>query len=335
MTSYLNTLDNHILLEQKYHPEATGELSNLLYKLGLAFKVISNEIRRAGINDIFGYIGHNNIHGEAVKKLDKFANETLINAAISTGQLCALGSEETQGAIHITSGKNEGKYVLVFDPLDGSSNIEAGISIGTIFSIYKRKSPDNEVSTIEDLLQPGIEQVVAGYVIYGSSTILMYTSGHGVNGFTLDTTLGEFLHTYHNVKIPESSNQYSVNEGYYHMFSPGVQKYLDWVKEIDKKTDRPYTSRYIGTMVADVHRIIHYGGIFMYPATTKNPNGKLRLVYECNPLSFIVEAAGGYSIDGKNRILEVKPENLHQRIPIFIGSINNVKKVAEFIEKYG
>jgi len=323
-TSFM-TIARHIIEEQSKHPGATGELSKLLHDLSLAAKVISLEVNKAGLVDIIGFTGDNNVHGEQVKKLDILAHDMLIKAMDHGGHLCVMASEEEEDIIQIPKKFNIGKYVLLFDPLDGSSNIDANISIGTIFSIYRRISPDGTPGTMEDCLQPGINQVAAGYIVYGSSTMLVYTAGAGVHGFTLDPAFGEFLLSHSNIQTPKKSKIYSINEGNYLYWHPGLKKYIKYLQEEDTTTSRPYSSRYIGSMVADIHRNLLYGGIFMYPADSRNPNGKLRLQYECNPMAFIVEQAGGRATNGKKRIMEIKPEKLHQRIPIFIGSEEDVR----------
>src|SRR5690606_34746822 len=327
------TLARFIIEQEKLHPEATGELSKLLHDLSLAAKVISLEVNKAGLADLLGFTGDINVQGEEVKKLDVFAHRMMFNAMDHGGHLCVMSSEEEEDIIHITKKFKVGKYVLIFDPLDGSSNIDANISIGTIFSIFKRVSPDGQPGTLEDCLQEGYKQIAAGYIVYGSSTIMVYTAGHGVHGFTLDPSFGEFLLSQENIRIPKKGKIYSINEGNYLYWHPGLKKYIKWLQEEDKATGRPYTSRYIGSMVADIHRNLLYGGIFMYPADSRNPNGKLRLMYECNPMAFIVEAAGGRATNGKQRILEIKPTSLHQRTPIFIGSEDDVKMVEEFMAK--
>jgi fructose-1,6-bisphosphatase I len=327
------TLARFIIEQEKLHPEATGELSKLIHDLSLAAKVISLEVNKAGLADILGFTGDINVQGEEVKKLDVFAHRMMFNAMDHGGHLCVMASEEEEDIIHIPKKFKVGKYVLLFDPLDGSSNIDANISIGTIFSIFKRCSPDGQPGTLEDCLQEGYKQVAAGYIVYGSSTIMVYTAGHGVHGFTLDPSFGEFLLSQENIRIPRKGKIYSINEGNYLYWHPGLKKYIKWLQEEDKETERPYTSRYIGSMVADIHRNMLYGGIFMYPADSRNPNGKLRLMYECNPMSFIVEAAGGRASNGKQRILDIKPTSLHQRTPIFIGSEEDVKKVESFMAK--
>ncbi|MEP0860538.1 MAG: class 1 fructose-bisphosphatase [Ignavibacterium sp.] len=328
-----NTLARHIYEEERKYPEATGELSDLLHDLSLAAKVISLEVNKAGLVDILGFTGSSNVHGEEVKKLDVYAHEMLIKAMDHGGHLCVMASEEDEDIIHIPPEFYIGKYVLLFDPLDGSSNIDANVSIGTIFSIYRRVSPGDGPGTIEDCLQPGFKQVAAGYIIYGSSTIFVYTAGNGVHGFTLDPSFGEFILSHPNIKTPKKGKIYSINEGNYLYWHPGLKKYIKWLQEEDKSTGRPYSSRYIGSMVADIHRNLLYGGIFMYPADIRNPNGKLRLMYECNPMAFIVEQAGGRASDGKRRILEIQPEKLHQRVPIFIGSEEDVLMVEKFLRE--
>jgi fructose-1,6-bisphosphatase I len=325
------TLGRHIIEEQEKYEGATGELSKLLHDLSLAAKIISLEVNKAGLVDIIGFTGDNNVHGEQVKKLDMLAHDMLIKAMDHGGHLCVMASEEEEDIIQIPQKFNIGKYVLLFDPLDGSSNIDANISIGTIFSIYRRVSPDDGPGTMKDCLQPGINQVAAGYVIYGSSTMLVYTAGSGVHGFTLDPAFGEFLLSHSNIQTPKKAKIYSINEGNYLYWHPGLKKYIKYLQEEDIATSRPYSSRYIGSMVADIHRNLLYGGIFMYPADSRNPNGKLRLQYECNPMAFIVEQAGGRATNGKQRILEIQPEKLHQRMPIFIGSEEDVKVVEKFM----
>ena len=327
------TLARHIIEEEKKHPHATGELSGLLHDLSLAAKVISLEVNKAGLVDILGFTGDSNVHGERVKKLDIFAHDMLIRAMDHGGHLCVMASEEEEDIIHIPPKYNIGKYVLLFDPLDGSSNIDANVSIGTIFSIYRRVSPAGEPGTLEDCLQQGFKQVAAGYVVYGSSTILVYTAGNGVHGFTLDPAFGEFILSHKNIQTPKKSKIYSINEGNYLYWHPGLKKYIKYLQEEDEQTGRPYTGRYIGSMIADFHRNLLYGGIFMYPADSRNPNGKLRLMYECNPVAFIIEQAGGKAIDGKQRILDIKPENLHQRVPIFVGSEEDVNMVEKFLKE--
>jgi fructose-1,6-bisphosphatase I len=337
MVNRFTTFYRHIVEEERKYPEATGQLSDLLADIALACKVISLEVNRAGLIDILGFTGEENIQGEQVKKLDVYANDVLTNVMKQGGHICAVCSEEEENFIPIEDRFVDNKYVTNkyichFDPLDGSSNIEVNVSIGTIFSVYKRVSVSGPGS-LEDCLQKGTEQVAAGYVIYGSSTVLVYTTGNGVHVFTLDPSVGEFLLSNENVKIPKKSKTFSVNEGNFCKWSEGMKKYVSYLKEIDAETLRPYSSRYIGSLVADFHRNLLYGGIFMYPADNKNLSGKLRLMYEANPLSYIVEQAGGRSTDGKNRILEIQPESLHQRTPLFIGSTEDVLMIEKYLKE--
>jgi len=328
------TLYRHIIEQERKFPEATGQLSDLLADIALACKLISLEVNRAGLIDILGFTGDENIHGEEVKKLDEFAHDTLIRAMEVSGHLCAIASEESENFIAVDEKymgtRPMSKYICHFDPLDGSSNIDANISIGTIFSIYKRISKSGP-GTLEDCLQKGSNQVAAGYVIYGSSTIMVYTTGQGVHGFTLDPTVGEFLLFYENIKIPKKSKTYSVNEGNYSKWDKNLQRYIDSLKNEDKEKGRPYSARYVGSLVADFHRNLLYGGIFMYPRDKKNTSGKLRLLYEANPLAFIVEQAGGRASDGKERILDIVPQGLHQKTPLFIGSENEIIEAEKYI----
>lgn len=334
MITKLTTMYRHIIEEERKIPEATGQLSDLLADIALACKVISLEVNRAGLIDILGMTGDTNVQGEEVKKLDVYANDILKNIMKKGGHACALCSEEEESFVPIEEVYNDysHKYIVHFDPLDGSSNIDANISIGTIFSVYKRITSHGP-GEIQDCLQLGLNQVAAGYVVYGSSTIMVYTAGKGVHGFTLDPSVGEFLLSYSDMKIPKKSKTYSVNEGNYSKWSMGMQKYIDYVKQSDKETGRPYSSRYVGSLVADFHRNLLYGGIFIYPADEKNKNGKLRLMYEANPLALIVEQAGGIATDGKNRILEIVPGSLHQRTPLFIGSPEDVTMAMKFLSE--
>lgn len=335
MVNKFTTFYRHIIEQERKYPEASGQLSDLLADIALACKVISLEVNRAGLIDILGFTGEENVQGEQVKKLDVFANDVLTHVMKQGGHICAVCSEEEVSFIPIEDKFTENKfvtnkYICHFDPLDGSSNIDVNVSIGTIFSVYKRVSKSGPGS-LEDCLQRGTEQVAAGYVIYGSSTVLVYTTGEGVHGFTLDPSVGEFLLSNENIKIPKKSKTFSVNEGNFCKWSSGMKKYISYLKEIDSETSRPYSSRYIGSLVADFHRNLLYGGIFLYPADNKNINGKLRLMYEANPLSFIVEQAGGRSTDGKKRVLEIIPNNLHQRTPLFIGSENDVFMIEKYL----
>ena len=333
MAQSFMTLQRHIIEGERRHPEATGELSALLSDLSLAAKVISLEVNKAGLVDVLGFTGDENVHGEQVKKLDVFAHETMIKAMDHGGHLCVMASEEEEDIIHIPKNKRIGKYVILFDPLDGSSNIDANVSIGTIFSIYRRVTPDGTPGTLEDCLQQGIYQVAAGYVIYGSSTMLVYTAGEGVFGFTLDPAFGEFLLSHENIQIPKRGKIYSINEGNYKYWHPGLKKYIKFLQKDEDPDEKPYSARYIGSMVADIHRNLLYGGIFIYPADRRNPKGKLRLLYECNPMAFIVEQAGGRATDGKRRIMEKKPQSLHERTPVYIGSEEDVLMVEKFLKE--
>lgn len=326
------TLEEYIIQAQNKFPGATGELSQLLRDIGLAAKIISREVNKAGITNILGEDGSTNVHGESVKKLDLFADEQLISALNRSEITCMVISEENDGFVELDN--DGGKYIVYLDPLDGSSNIDVNVSIGSIFSIYMREYPDSDKLSEKEALQPGLKQVAAGYVLYGSSTMLVYTTGLGVSVFTLDPSIGEFILSDDDVKIPDYGTIYSVNEGSYHSWEQGLKQYVKYCQVEDAKTKRPYKARYIGSMVADVHRTLITGGIFIYPNSSQYPNGKLRLMYECNPLSFLVEQAGGMAIDGKGRILEIKPESIHQQTPIFIGSNRNVLKVKEFLDKY-
>lgn len=328
----MKTLTEFIIERQAECPYATGELSRLLNDIGTAAKIVHREVNRAGLTDILGYEGSTNVQGERQKKLDVYANEQFIRALRSGGQICAIASEENDRVIALDNPISaQGKYVIAIDPLDGSSNIEVNVSIGTIFSIYQRKSVEG-AGTLDDLLQPGVDLVASGYVIYGSSTMLVYTTGQGVNGFTLDPSVGLFLLSHPDIRIPEDGNIYSVNEGNYLHFDQGVKDYIKYCQERDPATRRPYTSRYIGSMVADFHRNMIKGGIFIYPATAKNPDGKLRLLYECKPIAYLAENAGGKASDGKMRILEKQPQSLHERSPIVVGSRNMVDKLLSMLE---
>ncbi len=317
----IQTLDEFTIQELRNFPRATGELSGLLRDIGLAAKRVNVEVNKAGLVDILGDYGTTNVQGEEVKKLDVFANDHF-TGVLQHGISCAgIGSEEIDDVVIFDDEiSNQSKYVCLFDPLDGSSNIDVNVSIGTIFSVFRRVSEIGKPATKEDFLQPGNRQVAAGYVIYGSSTMLVYATKRGVNGFTLDPSIGEFTLSHPNIKCPEKGKIYSVNHGNYYQYSEGVQKYIESCQRKDKSNGGPYTQRYIGSMVADVHRNLIKGGIFMYPGTTDKPNGKLRLLYECNPFAFIVEKAGGVATNGTQSILDIQPTAVHQRTPFFIGS---------------
>lgn len=332
----LTTLGEFIVERQADFPFAKGELSRLLSAIRLAAKVVNREVNKAGlVDDILGSAGQENVQGETQQKLDVYANVQMINALKAQHEVCGIGSEENEDFIAFDKGESMwGKYIVMMDPLDGSSNIDVNVSIGTIFSIYRRKTKPGTVAQLEDFLQPGLDLVAAGYIIYGSSTMLVFSTGHGVNGFTLDTSIGVFCLSHPNMRIPQDGKIYSINEGNYKQFPEGVKRYIKYCQEEDEATQRPYTSRYIGSLVADFHRNMIKGGIYMYPATGSNPNGKLRLMYENIPLAFIVEQAGGKASDGKNRILEITPEGLHQRTPLFIGSKNMVEKAEAFMAEH-
>lgn len=332
--SAVKTLGQFIIERQSDFPYSKGELSRLLRDLAIAAKIVNREINKAGLVDILGEAGSTNIQGECQKKLDIYANDQFIAALKNGGECCIVVSEENDEYIYIDSEvSKDAKYIVAIDPLDGSSNIDVNVAVGTIFSIYRRKSEHGKAS-IADILQKGTEQVAAGYIIYGSSTMLVYTTGKGVNGFTLDPSIGEFCLSHPDLNIPPDGTIYSINEGYYTHFPDGVKKYIKYCQVEDKNTNRPYISRYTGSMVADLHRNLIKGGIFIYPCTASSIKGKLRLVYECNPMAFIIEQAGGLASNGYNRILELDVEELHQRSPIFIGSENMVKVAEEFMASF-
>ncbi|MBN1148109.1 MAG: class 1 fructose-bisphosphatase [Anaerolineales bacterium] len=330
------TIERHILEEQSYFSDATGVLTQLLYDVALAGKVIASKTTRAGLAEILGRTMEVNIQGEVVQKLDRFAHLTIYRLNDHTGRLAVMASEEEEGLLHIPTQYPTGKYVLLFDPLDGSSNIDFNIPVGTIFSIFRRLS-DSGPGTLEDCLQAGRELVAAGYVIYGSSTMLVYTTGHGVNGFTLDHTMGEFLLSHPNIKIPAKPIYFSVNLGYRKYWSAGVQRYSDYLQGLDGQI-KALSLRYVGSLVADFHRNLLAGGVFYYPADSQDPkksHGKLRLLYEAAPLAFLAEQAGGYGSDGVQSILDIAPASLHQRTPLFIGDRALAQKAEEFIREYG
>jgi fructose-1,6-bisphosphatase I len=328
------TIERHILDAERQFPEATGAFSNILYDIALAAKMISREVRRAGLVDILGYTGGTNVHGETVKKLDEYAHDVIFKALDHCGHLAVMASEEAEEPLAIPPQFTTGNYVLLYDPLDGSSNIDVNVSVGTIFSMH-RKVSDAERGTLEDLLQPGYRQVAAGYVVYGSSTMLVYTTGNGVHGFTLDPSIGEFLLSHPNMKIPSPGQRiYSVNEGNYANWFPAQQKLVDHLKGLDASGGKPYSGRYVGSMVADFHRTLIYGGIFMYPADRKNPRGKLRLLYEAAPLAMLCEEAGGRAFDGEKRILDVHPTDLHERVPVYMGARECVDVAERFLEQH-
>lgn len=331
-TYHVTTLNEFIIERQADFAYAKGELSRLLYAIGVAAKMVNKKVNKAGLVDILGESGDVNVQGEDQKKLDIFADNQFIGALQASGECCGLATEENDELVTFdTDMSKDGKYIVCIDPLDGSSNIDVNVSIGTIFSIYRRISPRGAKPKKEDFLQKGSKQIAAGYIIYGSSTMLVYTTGRGVNGFTLDPSIGEFCLSNHNIKTPVNGTIYSINEGNYADFPAGVKKFIKYCQDKEPATNRPYTSRYIGSLVADFHRNLLKGGIYMYPSTANATKGKLRLLYECNPIAFLAEQAGGSASDGKNSILNIKPESIHQRVPFYTGSENLVKKVEEFI----
>ena len=328
----IRTLDEFTIQQMRDFPHATGELSNLLRDIGLAAKRVNVEVNKAGLVDILGDADIVNVQGEDVKKLDVYANNQFMGV-LKHGISCAgIGSEELDEFIAFDDPiSNQSKYVVMFDPLDGSGNIDVNVSIGTIFAVYRRVSEKGEPVRREDFLQPGIRQVAAGYVVYGSSTMLVYATRRGVNGFTLDPSIGEFSLSHPDIKCPEWGRIYSVNHGNYFRYEPGVQSYINACQRKEKADGGPYTQRYIGSMVSDLHRNLIKGGIFMYPGTTDRPGGKLRLMYECNPFAFILEVAGGRATDGRQRILDIVPTDLHQRSPLFIGSSGMMQELETYL----
>jgi len=333
----LVTLNRHILEEQTAFPDAKGDFTSLMMDLTLAFKIISREVNKAGLVEILGATDEENIQGETVMKLDAFAQDRIFKAMDHGGNLCCMASEEVEHIIPIPSQFAKGNYILVFDPLDGSSNIDKNVSVGTIFGVFRRVTSAGD-GKLEDVLQKGCKQVAAGYVVYGSSTMLVYSTGSGVHGFTLDPSVGEFLLSHPDMRIPHKGKTYSINEGNYNTWDEGTRAYIQHLKEEDKATQRPYGLRYIGSLVADFHRNLLAGGIFLYPSNCKdpkNPKPKLRLVYEANPLAFLVEAAGGKASTGTERILDVEPTALHQRVPLVIGSTYDVDQYCQFVARAG
>ncbi|WP_224484000.1 class 1 fructose-bisphosphatase [Robertkochia aurantiaca] len=334
MSGKNKTLGEFIIENQAAFKYSSGELSKLINAIRLAAKVVNHEVNKAGLVDILGTSGDTNVQGEDQQKLDVLANEKFIQTLTNREIVCGLASEEEDSFISVNSlDKNhQNKYVVLFDPLDGSSNIDVNVSVGTIFSVYRRVTPIGSPVELRDFLQPGRRQVAAGYIIYGTSTMLVYTTGHGVNGFTLNPAIGTFYLSHPNMKYPEDGRIYSINEGNYTHFPEGVKKYIKYCQE--EEGDRPYTSRYIGSLVSDFHRNMIKGGIFIYPKSSKAANGKLRLLYECNPMAFLAEQAGGKASDGFNSIMDIEPEALHQRVPFFCGSKNMVSKAEEFMQAY-
>jgi fructose-1,6-bisphosphatase I len=334
MNSYkITTLNDFVTMRQKDFPYAKGELSSLLHHIGTASKIVNKKINKAGLVDIAGRSGSVNIQGEDQQKLDVFADKVFIDALRSSGECCGVATEENQNEIVFTEKfARKGNYIVCMDPLDGSSNSDYNVSVGSIFSIYRRITPRGEKVNNEDFSQKGSQQVAAGYIIYGSSTMLVYSTGNGVNGFTLDPSIGEFCLSHPCMRTPDDGRIYSINEGNYIYFPSGIKKYIKYCQQKDKDTGRPYTSRYIGSLVSDFHRNLLMGGVFLYPQNENAPKGKLRIVYECNPMAFIAEQSGGSASDGEKRILEIKPESLHQRSPFYTGSKNMVRKIEQFLE---
>ncbi len=331
----LQTLGQFIVEKQKDFPYAKGEFTRLISDIGIAAKIVHREVNKAGLVNILGEHGTQNTHGEDQKKLDVFANEQFISALRSGGECCIVVSEENDEPIFIESEvSKDAKYIIAIDPLDGSSNIDVNVSVGTIFSVYRRKAVNGR-ATLEDALQKGTEQLAAGYIVYGSSTMLVYTTGNGLTGFTLDPSLGEFCLSHPELKIPSKGTIYSINEGNYVHFPLGVKTYIKYCQVEDEASSRPYSSRYIGSMVSDLHRNLIKGGIFIYPTTSQAPKGKLRLVYECNPMAFIIEQAGGRASNGSTRILELDVDSLHQRSAIFIGSAEMVLQAEDMLNEFG
>jgi fructose-1,6-bisphosphatase I len=332
MANRNQTLGEFIIENQTEFKYSSGELSRLINSIRLAAKVVNHEVNKAGLVDILGDAGDTNIQGEDQQKLDVYANDIFIKTLTNREIVCGIASEEEDDFITITgrNKKNDNKYVVLMDPLDGSSNIDVNVSVGTIFSIYRRVTPEGTPVTLEDFLQPGNRQVAAGYIVYGTSTMIVYSTGHGVNGFTLNPAIGTYYLSHPNMRFPEDGNIYSVNEGNYVRFPQGVKNYIKYCQK--EEGDRPYTSRYIGSLVSDFHRNMIKGGIYMYPNTSKDPNGKLRLLYECNPMAYLAEQSGGLASDGFTRILDIKPTELHQRVPFFCGSKNMVLKAEEFMQ---
>jgi len=332
------TVTEHMLYHQKRRPEATGRFTRILYDLILAAKIVSREVNKAGLVDVLGFTGDINVQGEKVKKLDEYANRIFLHRMERSGALCAMASEEVEDMIPISNEFEHGDYILIFDPLDGSSNIDVNVNIGTIFSILRRKSPSDTPVTLKDMLQKGAEQVGAGYFLYGTSTMLVYTTGQGVHGFTMDPSVGEFLLSHPDIRIPQAGKIFSVNSGNWEYWDEATRQAVSYFTSKDNSLGRPYSMRYIGSLVADFHRTLLYGGIFMYPVDYKDPRipkGKLRYLCEASPLAFVAEQAGGLATDGQRRILDIQPESLHERVPLFIGSEYDVRKVSDIYREIG
>jgi fructose-1,6-bisphosphatase I len=331
------TIERHILEQQQQHPQATGVFTSILYDIALSAKIISREVNRAGLADILGATEGHNVYGERQQKLDVFADDMIYKMNDHTGRLAAMASEEHDEILDIPRHYDTGRYVLLFDPLDGSSNIDVNVSIGTIFSIH-RKITSGERGTLEDMLQPGRSLAAAGYIVYGSSTMMVYSAGQGVHGFTLENSVGEFLLSHENIRLPEKGLYYSVNQGNEKYWTPGVRRYVKWLQGMDDEEERePAQHRYIGSMVADFHRNLLRGGVFLYPGDlqdSRKPYGKLRLMFEVQALAFLIEQAGGYASDGLGDILDIQPHNLHQRVPVFMGNRDQVERAERFIRTH-
>lgn len=331
------TVTEHLLLHQTQSPAATGQFTRLLYDLILSAKIVSRNVNNAGLLDVLGATGGINVQGEVVQKLDELANKTLIHRMERAGVLCAMASEENADIIRIPDRFSKGDYLLIFDPLDGSSNIDANINVGTIFSIFRRERPASLDVSVEDFLRPGVEQVAAGYFLYGPSTMLVYTTGQGVHGFTLDPSVGEFLLSHPDIRIPAQGKIYSVNESNWHYWDEATREAVAYFKGTNNELGRPYSLRYVGSLVADFHRSLLYGGVFLYPMDYKHPDkprGKLRLLCEASPLAFLAEQAGGLASDGSRRILDIVPKTLHDRVPLFIGSASDVSQIVSIYQAH-
>ncbi len=340
MTSFpspptLITIERHILQEQRHFPQATGRLTQLLYDIALAAKLIARETTRAGIADILGATTSENVHGETQQKLDVFADRVIFRLNDHTGRVAVMASEEHDELLHIPEHHTPGYYVLIYDPLDGSSNIDVNAPVGTIFAIHRKRTTTGAHGTEADVLQAGTELVAAAYVIYGSSTMMVYSTGHGVHGFTLDPSIGEFLLSHPDIRIPDTPQYYSVNHGYERDWGEGVRRYVRWLQALDAPERAPLSLRYIGSMIADVHRTLLKGGVFLYPPDRAHPHGKLRLTYEAQPLAFLCAQAGGYASDGVGDVLTLQPRDLHQRVPLFLGNRALVERAEAFIREFG
>ncbi|NDJ76128.1 MAG: class 1 fructose-bisphosphatase [Chloroflexi bacterium] len=333
MSQPLITIERHILNQQEQYPGATGRLTNLLYDLALAAKLIARETTRAGIVSILGATSGENVHGEVQQKLDVYADQVIFRMNDHTGRVCVMASEEHDELLQIPDRFKPGYYVLIYDPLDGSSNIDVNASIGTIFAIHRKISPGPR-GTESDVLQPGHKLVAAAYVVYGSSTMLVYSTGRGVHGFTLDPSVGEFFLSHPDITIPSPGRYYSANQGHQRDWLPGIQHYVRWLQALDEPDREPLAQRYIGSLVSDFHRNLLRGGVFFYPGDTRRPQGKLRLTYEAQPLAFIAEQAGGYASDGAGNILDIQPHSLHQRVPFFVGNRELVEKAERFLQQH-